>query len=217
MRYLILLSLFCLFWVGCSEKNEIIRQDSEVENEVDPFPNLLTEEEWKSTLLEIIDKGYKSSGLVSIYGRNTLQEPLDIAAIALGFTWKGGLSIKDHKGFKTVGGLSFYEFDGHYLFIYKISIGRIDLYPVWGIADILIVPGSNPSFSISEAKTDDMDRFNRENNIWGIFDWDSPLIKPDVYIPADKVIIIDIDTSTMTVEDNEDGEYKVFIDAAFLE
>jgi len=203
--------------VGCSEQKENTSQRSNSKDEELHFSNLLTYEEWESFLLEIKDKGVHPAALAVIYGRSTMQDSLDKAAETLGFSWTGGISIQDHKGFKTIGGLSFYEFNGHYLFIYKFSVGRIDLNPVWSIKDVLIVSVSDLSFGIGEAKTDEMGDYNKEMNIWGIFDWDSPLIKPDVYIPAEKVIIVDIDTSTISVDENKDGRYKVFIDAAFLE
>ncbi len=88
---------------------------------------------------------------------------------------------------------------------------------MWEVKDFLFIPVRDTSFDFAEAKTDEMSSYNKEGNIWGLFYWDSPLIQPDVEIPAEKVIIIDIDTSTVSLIDNEDGAYKVFIDAAFLE
>jgi hypothetical protein len=215
MNYIILVLILSLLFTGCIDKNN---SDAESLKKVDEkFTNLMTEDEWHIFFLSIKESGFEYVSLEIVNGRNTLQTTLDKAAEKYGFSWRGGRSIKDNNGFETIGGIDVYAFEDSSFVIYEEKKGRIDGKPVWELKDFLFIPVNSSSFDFAEAKTDEMSNYNKERNIWGLFYWDSPLIQPDVEIPAEKVIIIDIDTSTMTLKDNENGEYKIFIDAAFLE
>ncbi len=215
MKYMTLVLILPLLFMGCHDKKDLKAEG--IKKAEEQFENLMTEEEWSSFFSTIVEDGMEHTPMDKVSGRNTLQTPLDDAAEEYGFIWRGGRSIEDHMGFKTIGGFDVFDFENYAFVIYESKKGRIDGKLVWEVTDFLFVPVTSSSFDFAEAKTDDMSNYNKERNIWGLFYWDSPLIQPDVEIPAEKVIIIDIDTSTVSLIDNEDGAYKVFIDAAFLE
>ncbi len=215
MKYITLALILPLLFMGCLDKNDL-KAESVKKAEVQ-FTNLMTEEEWSSFFSTIIDKGVEHTPIDKFTNRNTLLKPLKNAAEKFGLIWRGGRSIEDNKGFKTIGGFDVFAFEDSAFIIYELDKGYVGPKAVWEVKDFLFIPVSDSSFDFAEAKTDEMSRYNKERNIWGLFYWDSPLIQPDVEIPAEKVIIIDIDTSTISLIDNEDGEYKIFIDAAFLE
>jgi hypothetical protein len=215
MKYIIFVIILSLLFMGCLDKND---SDVEGEKKVEHlFNNLMTEEEWNSFFSTIVETGLEHTPFDMIIGRDTLLKPSYKIAEKFGFILNSGQSILDDEGFETIGGIDVFAFGDHVFIIYEVKKGRIDGKSIFEVKDFLFIPVTSSSFDFAEAKTDKMNNYNKERNVWGLFYWDSPLIQPDVEIPAEKVIIVDIETSKMTLEDNENGEYKVFIDAAFLE
>ena len=222
-RFSLLFFLFLL--LSCTNKDvekDNENQETEQVPEEPASPINIEASDWDLFFGRLANQNLKKNDSPFFFDNYFLPKPFYDSAKKLGYRQRSVSSIYkeiEERNFRPIGGIYIFQKDDKYFVLSDLTIDKIDGLPLSQLQNISFFTSSIENTGFFEA-TDtprSYPTFNKEHNIIGVFDWDSPLIAPDTFIPADKVIIIDSATLEISVQNNEDKSYVVFIDSAFLE
>lgn len=224
MRFLLIITVL-FFFISCQKEKtktdspvvEVEKKSSESDSQV-----FIEESDWSSFFNNITEEGFQKEDHKFYFDNPFMQRAFLNAAENSGFARRISVSINgkmDENLYKPIGGLSILVKEDKYYAFSQSTINKIDGLPIRMLVDVTTFETTTKRVGFLEAtdKPNAYNKYNEEQNVHGVFDWDSPMIAPDTFIPVEKVIIVDPQTFEISIFDNEDESYKVFIDIAFLE